>query len=178
MASAEPAYNAEYLPPQHNTQALHWPHALRSVVPAAILGATFMNFPLGIALLGMIASGALSAIFYYHRAAPTNLTRTVGAKLGAVTGCFGCVFTIAYTAVIVLFSGSERMRSVMMEQLNQLSSQFHDPHQIEMIEFFKTPPGLAAMLVLGAIFMLFLFLVFSTAGGALGAAWVRRRHRS
>ena len=65
----------------------------------------------------------------------------------------------------------------MMDQLNQYAAQAKDPHQLQMIEYFKTSGCFAVILILGIIVMGFLFLAFSTVGGALGAAWVRR-HRS
>ena len=171
-------YDTNFSPPVTDSQALQWPPALRSTIPAAIIGATFMIFPLGIGIAGMIASGALSALFYYHRVSARNLTTGTGAKLGALTGFFGGVFTVIYTSVVAIFWGSEQFRAAMMDQLNQFASQTHDPRQLEMIEYFKTPAGLTAILLLGTIVMLFLFLAFSTVGGALGAAWIRRRHRS
>ena len=137
-----------------------------------------MFFPLGIGIAGMIASGALSAIFYYHRAAARNLTNGVGAKLGALSGIVGSLFTAVYMVAVGFFWGFQRLRELMMDQLNQYAAQAKNPRQLQMIEYFKTSQGFEVILVLGIIVMCFLFLIFLTAGGALGAAWVRRRNRS
>jgi hypothetical protein len=173
-----PQDTVQFLPRVVVPQAFQWSHAVRSVIPAGVIGSIFMFFPLGIGIAGMIASGALSAIFYYHRAAPTNLTNGVGAKLGALSGIVGSVFTAIYMVAVGFFWGFQRLRDLMMDQLNQYAAQAKDPHQLQMIEYFKTSEGFAVILILGIIVMGFLFLAFSTVGGALGAAWVRRRHRS
>jgi hypothetical protein len=65
-----------------------------------------------------------------------------------------------------------------VSRLDQFAAQAHDPLQIEWVNYFKTPAGLTTILVLGMIFTFFLFLIFSCIGGALGAGWIRRRHRS
>lgn len=173
-----PQENTHFPPRVVDSQAFQWSHAVRSIVPAGIIGSIFMFFPLGIGIAGMIASGALSAIFYYHRAAARNLTNGVGAKLGALSGIVGSLFTAVYMVAVGFFWGFQRLRELMMDQLNQYAAQAKDPRQLQMIEYFKTSQGFEVILVLGIIVMCFLFLIFSTAGGALGAAWVRRRNRS
>ena len=46
-----------------------------------------------------------------------------------------------------------------------------------MLEYLKTPQGLALMMVLGLIVMGLAFLIFSSLGGALAAALLRRKDR-
>jgi hypothetical protein len=163
--------------PVAGPQAIQWRHALRATIPAAVIGTTFMFFPIGIGIAGMIASGALSAMFYYHRASNRNLGTGTGAKLGALTGFFGGVLTSVCMIVALRILG-DRIRAELVARVDQYATQAHDPAQLEWINYFKTPNGLTTILVAGMIFTFLMFLAFATIGGALGALWVKRRHRS
>jgi hypothetical protein len=137
-----------------------------------------MFFPLGAYGLGMFAAGAFAAVFYRRRAPYTNLTPGKGAWLGALSGMIGFgIFTI-FGAIVTLFSGTQRLRSVLLQAIAQSAARTSDPQTLQAFEYFKTPPGLAVFLVLGLLFMFLLFMVFSAVGGAIGAAWLRRRRRS
>ncbi len=175
--STSPTDDVIHFPRTVDPKALQWRHALRATIPAAVIATTFMFFPMGIGIAGMVASGALSAMFYFHRVSDSNLATGTGVKLGALTGFFGGVLT-SVCMIIALRVLGERFHTELVNRLDQYAAQTHDPVQLEWINYFKTPAGLTMILVLGIVFMFFLFLVFGSIGGALGAAWVRRRHRS
>ena len=46
-----------------------------------------------------------------------------------------------------------------------------------MSEFIKTPEGLVVIMVMGLTAMFFVFLIFSSLGGALGAFLLHRKDR-
>ena len=136
-----------------------------------------MIFPLGAFGLGMLAAGAMAAYFYHRRAPASEITPGIGAKLGALSGILGfAIFTI-FAAVVTMISGTQKLRDILLEAVKQSASRTTDPQTLQAFEFFKTPAGLAIVLALGIFFLFLMFLVLSTAGGALGAAWIRRRGR-
>ena len=155
--------------------AINWTHGLPAVFLGGVIAAAFMIFPLGIFGLGMIAAGALSTFFYNQRNPTSNLSAFIGIKLGALSGVIGfAIFTI-FTTVVTLVSGSERLHAMLLDAINQSAARTNDPEVLRSFEYFKTSAGLAIVLVIGLVFLLLMFLVFSTAGGALGARWIRRR---
>lgn len=166
-----------YSPNVQNPQAINWSQAFPSAALAGVIAAALMIFPLGAFGLGMVASGALAAIFYHRRTPATPLTFAIGAKLGALSGVIGFFIFTVFAAVVTLLSGTERLRAVMLEAVNQSAARTSDPQTLQAFEYFRTPIGLAIILVFGLIFLFLMFLLFSTAGGALGVAWVRRRRR-
>ena len=167
-----------FSPPTRHPQAIDWSHGLPAIVLGAVIAAALMMVPLGALGPGMFAGGALAVLFYHHRAPACELTPGIGAKLGALSGIIGFgIFTI-FAAAITLFSGTQRLRATLLEAVNQSASRTTDPQTLQAFEYFKTPTGLAIILAVGLFFLLLMFLVFSTVGGALGAVWIRRRRRS
>ncbi len=158
-------------------QGIDWSHGLPAIVLGGIIAAALMLFPLGAFGPAMFAGGALTALFYYHRAPASPLTPGIGARLGVLSGIIGFGILIVFAAVATLLSGTERLRATLLEALNQSASRSTDPQTLKAAEYLKTPEGLMVFLIIGLVFLFLMFLIFSTAGGALGAAWIRRRRR-
>ena len=157
---------------------IDWSHGWPSAILAGVIAAVLMFFPLGAYGLGMLAAGAFAAVFYRRRAPYANLTAPAGAWLGALSGMIGFGIFVVFVAVVTLFSGTQRLRSILLEAVAQSAARTSDPQTLQTFEYFKTSPGLAVILVLGLIFLFLLFTLFSALGGALGAAWLHRRSRS
>jgi hypothetical protein len=151
-------------------------------LPATALGgliaAMAMSIPLGAFGLGMLAAGALSVVFYRRRNPAAQLTPAMGARLGAVSGALGFgIFAILISIEVVVFRAGEDLRKTLLEAVRQSAARSPDPQAQQMLEYLKTPQGLALVMVLGLIVMFLIFLIFSSLGGAVGAALLRRKDR-
>jgi hypothetical protein len=166
-----------FSPNAKSTKGIDWAHALPAVTIAGMISAALMMFPFGISGLGMISSGAMAAIVYYRRTQAANVTYGVGVTLGALSGLIGFGIFTVFAAVVTLFAGTQRLHNGLLEAVNQYAAQNNDPQKQQMLEYFRSPAGLVFILIIGFCFLLFMFLAFSIAGGALGTAWVRRRRR-
>lgn len=166
--------------PSASTQAtpIQWSQALPSAALAGLVAAGMMVIPLGAFGLGMLAAGALSVTLYRRRHPASNLTPGMGARLGAVSGAVGfCIFSL-FSALAMLISGSGgQVRAALLDAIQQSAARSTEPQAQEMLQWFKTPAGLALMMALGLAFILAAFLLFSSLGGALAAVLMRRKDR-
>jgi len=136
-----------------------------------------MITPLGASFgLGMLASGFLCVLFYRRRVPYANPGPGMGARLGAVSGALAFVLFGVLTLLesAILRAGSE-FRSVLLQALDQAASRNTDPQAQQWFQYLKTPPGLIVVMVIGLTSMFFAFLIFSSLGGAIGAAMLRRK---
>jgi hypothetical protein len=102
----------------------------------------------------------------------------MGARLGAVSGALGFgIFAILISIEVVVFRAGEDLRKTLLEAVRQSAARSPDPQAQQMLEYLKTPQGLALVMVLGLIVMFLIFLIFSSLGGAVGAALLRRKDR-
>jgi hypothetical protein len=180
--SAEPASIAEPygapLPAALSETGIRWPDALPSAGLAGLIAAFLMFIRLGGFGLAMIAAGVLSILFYRRRNPASNLTPGMGARLGAVSGAFGfAVFAVLSTLGTALFHTGGELRAIMLEAIEQSAARNSDPQARQIIEYLKTPPGLALMMGVGLAFLLMAFLILSSLGGAITAGMMRRKDR-
>ena len=158
--------------------AIQWSQALPSAALAGLIAALLMFVPLGAFGLGMIASGVLAVLFYRRRGLAITLTPAAGAKLGALSGMFGFAIFGFFTALEVLvFHNSGQLRAALLEAVQQSAARTSDPQAQQVLDYLKSPPGLALVMAMGLAVMLVLFLLLSSAGGALTAALLRRREK-
>jgi hypothetical protein len=137
-----------------------------------------MFIPLGALGLGMIAAGVLCVVFYRRRSPASNLTPGMGARLGVVSGTLGFgIFAIFSAVGTLVFHTGGQLRAAMLEAIEQSAARSSDPQARQVIEYLKTPPGLALMMGLSLAFVLVAFLILSSLGGAVGAAMMRRKDR-
>jgi hypothetical protein len=164
-------------PPQLNI-GLQWSHALVPTLLAGLISSFLMLFPLGAFGLGMILAGVLSVVFYRWRNAGADLTPGMGARLGAISGVIGFVMFLFYTAIsATVLGGGPQLRQALTQAIEQSASRATDPQAQRVMEFFRTPQGLATVMIAGIAFAFIAFLLLSTLGGALGAALLRRKPR-
>lgn len=158
--------------------AIQWSDALPSAALAGLIAAFLMFIPLGAFGLGMIAAGVLSVLFYRRRNPASNLTPAMGARLGAVSGALGFgIFAIFSAVGTLVFHSGGQLRAALLEAVEQSAARSSDPQAQQVVEYLKTPAGLALMMGLGLGFVLVAFLILSSLGGAVGAAMMRRRDR-
>jgi hypothetical protein len=155
-----------------------WSQALPPAAWAGMVSAGLMVLPLGGFGLGMLAAGFLCVILYRRRNPYVNLTAGLGARLGAVSGIFGFGIFVVFTGIATtLFHSGGELRSALTEAIRQAAARNPDPQAQHVLEFFKTPEGMAVVVAFGLAFMFLIFLVLSSLGGALSAALLRSKHR-
>jgi len=157
---------------------IQWSQALPAAALAGLVAAILMLIPLGAFGLGMLAAGALSVLLYRRRNPTASLTPGIGARLGAVSGTLGFGIFAIFTAVEVLvFHSGGELRAALLVAVKQSAARSSDPQAQKMIEYLESPPGLALVMVVGLVVMFVAFLIFSSLGGAIGAALMRRKDR-
>ena len=160
------------------TGTVQWSRALPASALGAVIAALLMFIPLGAFGLGMGAGGILSVLFYRRRTPGVDVTPGMGARIGLLTGALGFGIFAVFTAmeVLVFHSGGE-LRAALLQAIQQSAARSSDPQAQQLLEYLKTPPGLALMMGLGLFLMLLVFLILSSIAGAITAALLRRRDR-
>lgn len=181
-ASAEAVSAAELagvsLPDHYDGTTIRWADALPSAALAGLIAAFLMFIPLGAFGLGMLAAGVLCVLFYRRRNPLSNLTPGMGARLGLVSGTLGFGIFAVFSAVgTLIFHTGGQLRAAMLEAIEQSAARSSDPQAQQIIQYLKTPPGLALMMGLSLGVVLVAFLILSSLGGAVGAAMMRRKDR-
>jgi hypothetical protein len=157
---------------------LQWSYALPAAALAGLIAAVMMLIPVGAFGFGMLAAGALSVMFYRRRNPVSSVTPGVGARLGALSGALGFGIFAIFTAIeMLVFRSGPQLRDALLQAIEQSAARSSDPQAQHVLEYLKTPQGLALMMVLGFIMMALAFLIFSSLGGALAAALLRRKDR-
>ncbi len=157
---------------------LAWRGALLCGVGAAILSAIPL-VSLG-CCLWMLGAGAFSVALYRRQVPDAVITQGMGMKLGALAGLFGFIVNaIVTTAAFVARRDSGDLQKAMQEQMQKQMASAPDPKVHEamqrMLDWVSTPQGAATMMIFVLIFMGVVFLLFTAAGGALGASMSGRR---
>jgi ABC-type transport system involved in cytochrome bd biosynthesis fused ATPase/permease subunit len=151
---------------------------LPAAAQAGLIAAVLMFVPFAGFGLGMGAAGILAVLFYRRRTVILEITPGMGARLGALSGTLGFGIFAIFTAIelLVFHSGGE-LRAAMLEAIQQSAARSADPQAQQLLEYLKSPAGLALMMGVGLAVMLVIFLIFSSLGGALGAVLLRRKSR-
>jgi len=162
--------------------AIQWDIAWRGALLAGAGAAVLTAVPfvsLG-CCLWMLGAGMLSVALYQRRAPGTLITPGMGMKLGALAGVFGFAINAVVTTVsFVTFRSNSDFRRAMQEQMEKQMASNPDPKVQEMVQrmlaWMATPQGAATLVVLVLIMMAVMFVLFCSAGGALGASMFGRR---
>ncbi len=157
---------------------LAWQGALMAGAGAAVLTAIPL-VSLG-CCLWMLGAGALAVALYQRRVPGTLITPGTGMKLGALAGVFAFVIHAVVTTVsFVAFRSSNTFRRALQEQMEKQLANTSDPKAQEimrqMFDWISTPQGMATFMVLILVVSAIMFVIFTAAGGALGASMFGRR---
>jgi len=130
--------------------------------------------------LWMLGAGALSVSLYQKRMPETLITPGMGMKLGALAGLFGfMVNSVVSTVSFLTLRSRGDFRHAMEQQMQKQMTANPDPKVQEMmqrmVEWMSTPQGAATLIVLFLLIMGAIFVLFTAAGGALGASMFRQR---
>jgi hypothetical protein len=102
----------------------------------------------------------------------------MGMRIGALAGVFAFAITAILSTVLFATEGNQ-LRQVMEEQLRASMAKAPDPRSAEILQQFisklNTPEGLATFFLWVMVFIAVIFVIFSAAGGALGASFAARR---
>lgn len=169
------AYPAQ--PPAIRWEAA-WKGALLAGIGAAVL-TTVPYISLG-CCLWLLGAGAVSVLLYQRKMPGVTITAGAGMKLGALAGVFAFVINaIVVTTSFVAFHGSGAFSRALQEQMEKSAAANPDPKVQEMVQrmmdWISSPQGMATFLVMVLIIMAVFFVVFTAAGGALGASMFGRR---
>jgi hypothetical protein len=151
--------------------------ALRPCALAAAIGVVLMFLGLN-AFVAALGAGFLGVTLSQLRNPASSIRSTMGAKLGAFSGLllFGFSTFLETFVVVALHKGPE-IRSQMLDKLQQMAVRYPSPEVGPFLEFVKSAQGFAFMLVGSLLFGLAAFLVLGGIGGAVSAAFVRRRRQ-
>ena len=153
---------------------VEWAQAL----PAAALGGvcSLMALVIPYAVFGpaFLLGGAVAVMFYCRRR-DRSPTPSAGARIGAVSGGLGFLFS-SIPLVATLVYRPEELRKSVLESVGQMAGRGYDPQKVQQLEgILKTPEGLTFFVVLGVVAMFVIFVVGASIGGAFCAAWLRKR---
>lgn len=128
----------------------------------------------------MLGAGALAVAIYRSRVPGTPVTPGMGMRIGALTGVFGfAVNAVVSTISFVKLRANGNFRQAMQEQMQKQMSSNQDPKVQEMmqrmLDWMTTPQGAATLIVIMLVIMAIVFVLFTAAGGALGASMMGSR---
>ena len=118
----------------------------------------------------ILAGSVLWCIMIYRRRFPGPLSVGRCARMGCAVGFLSfATFAIVFVSV---YCFTDQIRPVLAQALQQAAARNPDPAFQQMVHFFsQSPAGMAIFLVISLVFILFLFLSFGSAAGALTGAF-------
>ncbi len=144
----------------------HNPVAVKIATGVAAM-ATLLN--LFLPFLTWIAAGFF-AVLFYRRKTGTLVDVGSGVRMGWITGI---LMFVLFAVVQVPVAVSGKLGAVFEDQIKNFP-RAQDPMVQQMVQFFQTGPGMAALLVF-TLMVGFVFITgLSMAGGAIGAKMVGR----
>ena len=167
--------------PAYPAQAIQWHAAWKGAVLSGLIAAV-LTAVRGTSMgccLWLLGAGALSVFLYQRRVPATFVTPGMGMRIGAFSGVVGFVAS-TFWLVFQFAKNSQEFRTALEEQMEKSIGANPDPRAQDILRQLmnnlNTPQGLATFFVLILVVMAIAFVVFTAAGGALGAAmFVRRR---
>ena len=153
---------------------LHWPQARVAAFLGGLLEAVLMFTELW--FIGILV-GAFFSVFFYKRRAGGTVNPSLGAQLGLISGAIGfALFAVLGSLALWASKSGGGLRQEVMRQLEQAAAQYPAQAQ-QALDYLKSAQGWGLFVALLTIFMLILFLVFSTIGGAAGGALLGKKNR-
>jgi hypothetical protein len=170
-----------FQPPQHVSNVaspIEWSNALPACALAAAIAAVLMALGLMVPFLAVAGAGFLAVGFYRRRHPGALIKPGAGARLGAVSGllCFG-MSAVLEALSLAIFPKGAVLREKMLEAIQQTASHTTDPQAVAMLDYLKSPGGMAVMMVFVLIFAFVAFVALSSLGGALGGIVLGRANR-
>lgn len=158
---------------------MRWDQAAQPCAIAALIAALGIVFQLIVPVIAAIGAGFLAVALYRRRNPEISIHTRTGARIGAICGffCFGMTVILGALRVAILHEGG-KIRTTLLDLMQQQAGRYSDPQSQAMFEFFKSPTGFLLLLVFMFIFGLITLILLGMLGGALGGAGLSRRDRS
>jgi hypothetical protein len=156
-----------------------WAHALPRAAGAGVLcflaiGPMAVLGPLAVGPVLMLG-GAIAVMLYRRRLGNTLPTAGAGARIGAASGGFAFLFLGTITVATLVYRPNE-IRQALLDSLSQMATRGYDPQKAQQLrDLLNTSQGLMSLTIAGLLLVLLIFVAGAGIGGALYAAWVRRR---
>lgn len=150
---------------------------LRAAFYAAVVGAVLSLVQPGASfVLALPVAGFLSVLLHRRFGRKSEFSARAGFRSGAISGLFvfGLLMIVIAAGTLALHSESETHAQV-IQVVQQAQARNPDPQAKQAFEYFMTPQGMAVMMVVGFVFMAFLFVVLGGIGGAISASLLRRK---
>src|ERR1700686_168430 len=154
-----------------------WSNALPACALAAAIAAVLMALGLMAPFLAVVGAGFLAVGFYRRRNPGVLIMAGAGARLGAVSGLLFFGMSAVLELAGAMFHKGAVLRDKMLEAIQQASWHTTDPQAVAMLDYLKSPAGMAVMMVFVPIFAFVAFVVLSSLGGALGGILLGRANR-
>jgi len=163
------------LQPYPARSGVQWSKALPGAALAGVFSLLALVIPYAIFGPAFMMGGALAVLLYRRNLGGAVPAPGVGAKIGAASGGFGFLFS-AVMAIATLVYRPTEVRQGMLDNLSQMVGRGYDPQKVAQVQdLIKTPDGLAFFVGFGLFVMLVVMVAGSSIGGALYAAWARKR---
>ncbi len=165
-------------PPGWRVAPVSGPQMVGPAFWAAVAAGALVGVPgtSNCACLWMLGCGAL-AVFFFHKQFGRTTFPNEAARLGALSGLFGCL--VASLVAMVSFALIRRSTLGVVDHLREnleRSAPMLKPEDAAQIqELINSPGGAAVLLAMLATVYLFSFLALSTLGALLAGSLARRR---
>jgi hypothetical protein len=154
--------------------------AVTFAVPVGLMSSSIVPLLEGGCCLWVLAGSVAGVWLYQRRSSTRSLPRPAGMRIGTILGLMAASIAAALNAASTVFAryvlhqgdAMERAFQSSMEQGSLMASQLMStsPDQSrEMLQFWLSPDGRAAAILLTTVMFSLGITVFSTIGGALGA---------
>jgi hypothetical protein len=164
----------------YHPQVVQWEAAGKGAILSGLIAAVLTAVPVVSVgcCLWLLGAGALSVFLYQRRVPAALVTPAMGMRIGALSGVVGFVAS-TFWMVFRFAKDNQEFRTALQEQMDKSIGSNPDPRAQDIMRQFmnnlNTPQGLATFFVLMLVVVAIAFVVFSAAGGALGAAMFARR---
>jgi hypothetical protein len=157
---------------------MRWAGKLQPCAFAALISVFLIALGLN-PFVAMLGAGMLAVIFSRRRSPEFVIKAGTGARLGAISGlfCFGMSATLEAIVLAVFHKGPE-LRNAMLQVIQQAAARTNDPQVTAALDYFKSPQGLAVMLLFALVSAFFASIILGSIGGALAGVFLGQRDRS
>ncbi len=145
---------------------IQWRTFFRIAVPFGLANGLVTLFLGPVGWFITLPGSVLWCIVLYRRRFPGPLSAGRGARMGCAVGFLS--FTTFAVLFICVYCLTGELRPLLNEAVQQAATRNSDPNYQRTIHFFsQSTTGMVVFVVLGLTFVLFLFLSFGSAAGAL-----------
>src|SRR4030088_814303 len=157
---------------------MRWVGTLQPCAFAALISALLIALGLN-PFVAMLGAGVLAVVLFRRSSPDIAIKAGTGARLGAISGlfCFGMSATLEAIVVAVFHKGPE-LRNAMLQVIQQAATETNDPQGTAALDYFKSPQGLAVMLLFALVSAFFASIILGSIGGAVVGVFISRRDRS